>query len=126
MLSTDEPLFIADLDDDDGDAGLHQCLAATGEDPAVQGSRELDWDAASAELDDRELEILGATAAGYQGAEVAAALNVGEPRITQIKREIGGRPRYGLGHDAMADCVREPQWQGGMRAYREKRACRYT
>ena len=126
MLSMDEPLFIADLDDDEGDTGLHQCLAATGEDPAFQGSRELDWDAAAAELDDRELVILGATAAGFQGAEVAAAFNVSAPRITQIKRGIGGKLRYGLGNDAMADCVREPRWQGGLRAHREKRACRYT
>ena len=125
MLSMDEPLDVGDEDDDD-EFNLHQCLASTGEDPSVAGSRELDWDAAADTLDDRERTILGATASGFQGKELAAECKVSAPRITQLKREIGEKLRYAFGCDALAACVCEPVWQAGLRAGRERRACRYA
>lgn len=125
MLSMDEPLDVFDADDED-EFNLHQSLASTGEDPAQAGARELDWDGATGALDDRELRILGATATGLQGTELARACNVSPPRITQLKRAIGDKIRYVLGNDALAACVCEPVWQAGLRAARERRACRYA
>ncbi len=125
MLSMDEPLDVSDEDDDD-EFNLHQCLASTGEDPSVAGGRQLDWDAAADTLDDRERKILDATASGFQGKELAAECKVSAPRITQLKREIGEKLRYAFGGDALAACVCEPVWQAGLRAGREKRACRYA
>ena len=126
LVSMDEPVYIADLDGDDDEVDLHSCLAATGEDPALQGSRELDWDQAFAALGHTEQQILFATAMGMPGIELGAYYGVTPARVCQRKREIGGKVRESLGDTVLSDCVRETTWQGGLRAYREKRACRYT
>lgn len=125
LVSMDEPVFIEN-DDDDDEPTLHMCLASTGEDPASQGSRELDWDQAFDTLGNSDRQILFATAMGRQGIELGVCYGVTPARITQRKREIGARLRSSLGGNVLADCVRESQWEGGMRAYREKRACRYS
>ena len=125
LVSMDEPVFIADLDDDD-EADLHQCLASTGEDPAAQGARELDWDAMMTAIGPGDLDLLLGTAAGVPGIDLAVMYNVTPARVTQRKRELGGKLKEALGHTVLADCVRESAWEGHMRAYREKRACRYT
>ncbi len=122
--SLDAPIGNGDEDPDD-EPTLLDSLASSGEDPASASARVIDWDAVAATLENRELEILGATAAGLQGTEIAAAFNVSTPRITQIKRAIGDKLRYELGNDVLTACVCETQWQGGLRAYKEKRACRY-
>ena len=66
VLSMDEPFGYAD-DDENEELNLHACLAATGEDPAAQGSRELDWDSALAGLGQEDADIVLATAAGTPG-----------------------------------------------------------
>lgn len=124
MLSMDAPIAIDDLDDDD-EITLHQCLAATGEDPAAQGSRELDWDAMLTSIGSSDRDLLLGTAAGVPGIEMAFRYNVTPARVTQRKRELGYRMKAELGDTVLADCVRESPWEGHMRAYREKRACRY-
>ncbi len=123
--SLDAPIGNGDEDPDD-EPTLLDSLASSGEDGAAAAARAIDWEAAATALDDRELDVLGATAAGLQGTEIAAAFNVSTPRITQLKRAIGDKLRYTLGNDALAACVCETTWQGGLRAYREKRACRYA
>lgn len=125
LVSMDEPVYIADLDGDDDEPDLHQCLAATGEDPALQGARELDWEAALASIGSSDRDLLLGTAAGVPGTEMAYLYHVTPARVTQRKRELGHRMRSELGDTVLADCVREPPWEGHMRAYREKRACRY-
>ncbi len=91
----------------------------------MASARELDWESATRMLEHRELAILGATAAGFLGTQIAARFKVCTPRITQIKHTIGQKLRYTLGEDALATCVCETAWQGGLRAYRAKKACRY-
>ena len=125
MLSMDAPIAIDDLDDDD-EITLHSCLAATGEDPAAQGSRELDWGAMMTFISPEDRDLLLGTAAGVPGIEMAFMYNVTPARVTQRKRELGHKMRSELGDNVLADCVRESPWEGHMRAYREKRACRYT
>ena len=125
LVSMDEPVFIADLDDDD-EVDLHSCLASTGEDPAAQGSRELDWDAMMTFISTEDRDLLIGTAAGVPGTEMAFMYGVTPARVTQRKRELGHRMRSELGDTVLADCVRESPWEGHMRAYREKRACRYA
>ena len=124
LVSMDEPFGFSD-DDENEELDLHACLAASGEDPAAQGSRELDWDSAFAGLGNTEQQILLETAAGTPGLDLGLRYGVSPARVSQRKREIGGRLREALGDTVLADCVRESQWEGGMRAYREKRACRY-
>jgi hypothetical protein len=125
LESLDAP--VGNADEDDGDEPtLMDFLATRGEDPGTASARELDWDAATGTLGNRELEILCATAAGLPGTQIAMRFNVCTPRITQIKHAIGQKLRYSLGEDALAACVCETAWQGGLRAYREKKACRYT
>jgi hypothetical protein len=124
VVSMDESLGAAD-DDPDEELNLHACLAASGEDPAAQGSRELDWDSALAGLEHTDLDIIMVTAAGGQGKALGLRYGVTPARVSQRKRELGGRLRLALGASVLTDCVRESAWEGGMRAYREKRACRY-
>lgn len=125
LLSMDEPLDIYDADDDD-EFTLHQCLASTGEDPAVAGARELDWDGTVAGLADGDRELLLETAAGTPGIDLALRLHVTPARVTQRKRRLGETLKSAMGTEVLSDCVREPIWEGYMRAYREKRACRYS
>ena len=125
LESLDAP--IGNADEDDGDEPtLMDFLATRGEDPGMASAREIDWNSATDTLENRELEVLGATAAGLLGTQIAERFNVCTPRITQIKHVIGEKLRYTLGHDALATCVCETAWQCGVRAYREKKACRYV
>jgi len=124
LESLDAP--IGNSDDDSDEFTLLDCLSTAGEDPGTASARELDWNQATEVLENRELEILGATAAGLQGKEISERLSVSTPRIVQIKRNIGQKLRYALGQDALAACVCETAWQGGIRAYQEKKACRYN
>ncbi len=125
VMSMDEPFGD---EDDEGveEFNLHMCLAASGEDPASQGSRELDWDKALAGLEHTDLDIVLATAMGTPGLDLGLRYGVSPARVSQRKREIGCRLRESLGDTVLADCIRESAWEGGMRAYREKRACRYA
>lgn len=123
LESLDVPIGNADEDGDE--PTLMDFLATRGEDPGMASAREIDWNSATDTLENRELEVLGATAAGLLGTQIAVRFNVCTPRITQIKHVIGDKLRYTLGHDALATCVSETAWQGGLRAYREKKACRY-
>jgi DNA-binding CsgD family transcriptional regulator len=123
LESLDAPL--GNGDDADDEFTLLDCLATAGEDPASASARELDWNQATEALENRELEILGITAAGFQGTEIAKKFAISTPRITQIKRNIGQKLRYALGADVLATCVCETAWQGGIRAYQEKKACRH-
>jgi len=125
LVSMDAPVFIADTDEDDDEVDLHSCLASTGEDPATQGLRDLDWEQAFAALGKSDQHILFATATGVPGIELGVTYGVTPARICQRKHEIGMKVRESLGHSVLVDCVREPAWESGMRAYKEKRACRY-
>lgn len=125
LLSIDAPLDVCDEEDDD-EFNLHQCLASTGEDPAAVGAREMDWDEAFAAFDSGDRELLLATAAGTPGIDLALLYNVTPARVTQRKRGLGEKVKSILGDTVLNDCLREPQWEGYMRAYREKRACRYA
>lgn len=125
MLSMDEGLGVAD-DDPDDEVTLHSCLAATGEDPAAQGARKLDWDALAAVISPEDRALLLGTAAGVPCIEMAVMYGVTPARVTQRKRELGHRMKSELGDTVLADSVRESPWEGHMRAYREKRACRYN
>lgn len=125
LLSMDEPLDVYDADDDD-EFNLHQCLAATGEDPAVAGARELDWDGAVAGLADGDRELLMETAAGTPGIDLAFRYHVTPARVTQRKRGLGDKLKSMLGEEVLAECVREPKWEGYLRAGRERRVCRYS
>ncbi len=124
VMSMDEP--IGDDDDDGDEVNMHNCLAASSEDPAAQGSRELDWDTALEGLEHTDLDIVLATAMGTPGLDLGLRYGVTPARVSQRKREIGVRLRESLGSSVLADCVRETTWEGGMRAYRERRACRYA
>lgn len=124
LESLDAPIGNGD-DDSDEEPTLMDFLATRGEDPGIASAREIDWSSATDTLENRELEILGATAAGRLGTEIAARFRVCTPRITQIKHAIGEKLRYTLGDDVLSTCVCETEWQGGLRAYREKNACRY-
>jgi hypothetical protein len=125
LVSMDAPLDVFDENDDD-EITLHSCLAASGEDPAAQGSRELDWDAMLSSIGASDRDLLLGTAAGVPGLEMAFRYNVTPARVTQRKRELGYRMKAELGDTVLEDCVRESPWEGHMRAYREKRACRYA
>ena len=86
----------------------------------------MDWEAMLAFISPGDRDLLLGTAAGMPGTEMAFLYNVTPARVTQRKRELGHRMKSELGDSVLADCVRESPWEGHMRAYREKRACRYA
>ncbi|MEI7900627.1 MAG: hypothetical protein WCK89_10250, partial [bacterium] len=75
LRSMDESLG-PDDDYPDHEITLHDCLQSSGEDPASQGSRELDWDLAFETLNSTDREILCATAFGIPGTELGLSFNV--------------------------------------------------
>jgi hypothetical protein len=125
LVSMDEPLDVFNENDDE-EFNLHQCLASTGEDPAQASARELDWDATVAAFDVGEKSLLLETAAGTPGIDLAFRYHVTPARVTQRKRSLGETLKSAMGPDVLAECAREPVWEGYMRAYREKRACKYA
>jgi hypothetical protein len=123
MLSMDEPFGMDD--DSDEELTLHTCLASSFEDPQTAGAREIDWELAMDTLGDRERMVVMATARGTQGFDIARELGVSQPRIVQMKRQVGCKIREALGADVLADVMREPGWKAGMRAAAERREGRY-
>lgn len=123
VVSMDEPH--ASPEEPDTEMTLHDALADRRQGPDQAAGRELDWSAAHATLNDRERNVLQATAVGVQGAILAAELDVSRPRIVQIKREIGDRIKDAWQTDDPVRLVADdPAWCRHVAVARERRACR--
>jgi len=112
--------------DDEGDGlTLHDVLAKHEEDPAQKAARQIDWSEIMAELDDRKLAILRATAEGSKLEDLAKRFGISKPRISQLKTELGRQVKARWGDDALADAMCTPTWHACLNATKEQARCRH-
>ena len=112
--------------DGEGDGlTLHDVLAKHEEDPAQQAARQIDWSELMADLDDRKLAILRATAEGSKLEELAKRFGISKPRISQLKTELGRQVKARWGDDALADAMCTPVWYACLNATKEQARCRH-
>lgn len=112
--------------DDEGDQySMHDVLGNIEEDPSQQAARVLDWEALMADLDDRKVAILRATAEGGKLDALARKFHVSAPRITQLKHELAKQIKLRWGDSALADAVHAPAWAASINAGREQSRCRH-
>lgn len=104
---------------------LHDVLAAQTEDPSQMAARELDWSDLLQRLSDREIQLLTLTAEGGRLKKLARKFGVSEPRVCQLRRELGQRVQEMWGATALQDATSEPAWkERDIRTVRERTACR--
>jgi hypothetical protein len=110
--------------EDDDNATLGDILADRRDDPATIAARKLDWNGFMYALPEPQRMVVRETANGTQAKDLADALHVSRPRITQLKREIGIRLRDYMGDDILAESVREIPWRRDLRSAMENAASR--
>ena len=104
---------------------LHDLLAAQTEDPAQAAGREIDWAELLHRLSDREIQLLTLTAEGGRLNKLARKFGVSEPRVCQLRRELGQRVQEMWGAAALQNATSEPAWkERDIRAARGRTACR--
>ena len=123
LASMDEHL---PCDDEDAGATLHDVLSNDTEDPSQIAGRELDWESLLADLDDRELAIVEATANGDKLDRLASRFHISAPRITQIKQAIGKQVKARWGSTVLADIARSPRWSSSLMATWQRELCRHA
>jgi hypothetical protein len=111
--------------EDDDNATLGDVIADRRDDPATIAARKLDWDAFMYQLSEGQRMVVRETAIGTQAKDLAEALHVSRPRITQLKREVGIRLRGFMGEDILAESLREIPWRRELRSQMESAAARH-
>jgi len=126
LASMDAPCTAAHDDPDASESTLHDSLAAAFEDGATVAARRIDWEAVMRRLDDRRRTVLVATAEGRATNEIARSCRVSAPRVCQVRESIGSYIHDAWGTNGIADSIRDPAWQAGLRAASERREARYA
>jgi hypothetical protein len=129
-VQLDENVTIASMDEPvagehEDEMTLHDMLAGPVEDVAQQAARELDWAALMENLSERDLAILRTTINGERLHVLAQQFGVSQPRLTQLKREIGRQIQLRWGPTVLEDIARHPAWCAAIHAKHERQACRY-
>ena len=106
------------------DLTFHDMLASGGESADITAGRQLDWDEALDQMDDRMRGVVEGTAAGTGTGEMAARYEVSAPRICQVREEAGERIREAWGGNPVVDATQEARWNRHVRAYAQRHACR--
>jgi DNA-directed RNA polymerase specialized sigma24 family protein len=115
-----------DLGTDDADGlTLGDVLADHRDDPATLAARKLDWTAFMRRLPIQHRTVVTGTAIGTPSKDLAEALRVSPPRVTQIRREAGIRLRDSMGTDILAESTREIPWRRDLRCAMESAASRH-
>ena len=123
VRSMDESLGV-DPDDPGHDLTLHDLLASTGESADITAPRNLDWDMALEQMDDRMRGVVEGTAVGTGTNDMAALYQVSPSRICQVREEAGERIQEAWGGDPITDNATDTRWQRHVRCAAERRACR--
>ncbi len=112
IMSLDMPM---DIQDDDSQT-LGESLACRSDDPSMMAGRDIDWNELEARLDARKRGVIAALNAGHGTDTIAKTLKVSAPRVTQIKREIGGVIIEQWGSNSVEQLSDEPLWKSSLRA----------
>ena len=102
---------------EDGDElTLGESLACRSDDPSMMAGRDIDWNELESVLDARKRGVIAALNEGHGTDTIAKALKVSSPRVTQIKREIGGVIIEQWGSNSVEQLSDEPLWKSSLRA----------
>jgi len=116
VVSLEQSLDMPVDTQDNDDLTLGESLASKSDDPATMAGRDVDWNELEDVLDDRKRMVIQALHAGHGTGQIAKALKVSAPRVTQIKREIADVILERWGDDVLQDVEAEPMWHASLRA----------
>jgi hypothetical protein len=122
MHSLDEPA--AGEEGSEEALTLGDMLAGRADDPAVEASRRLDWEALMAELDRVTRTILHALADGQELTLLVPGLGWSRSALQTHKQRLAQLIRECLGQDILRQVQELPSWHNGVHVSREKQACR--
>ena len=108
----DEPIVLGEL------------LASDHEDPAMEATRNIDWQLFLVTHDYRYGVIIKGMAEGRTLKDTSRDAGAGYSRLYQIKQRMAEAVREYLGDDAIADSAQTPRWKASIAVDRERTACR--
>ena len=123
MHSLDEPA--AGEEGSEEALTLGDMLAGRADDPAVEASRRLDWEALVAKLDRLTCAILQAFVEGRELTLLVPVLGRSRSTLQTHKQRLARLMRECLGEDILRQVQELPGWHDGVHAGRERAACRW-
>lgn len=119
----------SDFGSEDDEQCLKDLIVDPGDDPCIQTSKRLDWDAFLNEASDQDRDLLLGTAAEVPVKAIAWSLKMSPPAVVFRKRLMGKRLAAAWNTDpqsVIADSISAPAWKKHVRASAEGRASRFT
>ena len=102
---------------------LGDLLASRADDPAMAGSRNVDWEAFLGDSDERYRAIVKAIAEGLKPGEVAAAVGLSYTQLQWVRLNLAADLLEHMGEQILDESVQAPVWRGDLRVKSERVAC---
>jgi hypothetical protein len=104
---------------------LADILASDAEDPSIAAARKLDWEAFLESSDERQRVIICTLAEGGQLQEAAREYGASPSCFSSVKYGLAKQAEAFWGPGVLAQVMQESGWRDGIRAGRERQACRW-
>jgi len=121
--SLDEPLSAAESGDEAPTLG--ETLACRHDDPGVEASRRVDWDALEGKLDSVAKAILAAMVAGHDLTSLVSHLGKSRSTVQNHKNRLALAIKEALGSDIVALVQERVSWRANLDTGRERQSCRW-
>ena len=121
IQSFDEPV----ISEGDDSLTLADLLASDSEDPSIAAARRLDWGGFLDDADERQHAVIRTLAEGGQLQESAREYGGSPSCFSAVKLRLAKQAEAFWGPDVLAEVMQEPGWKDGIRAGRERQACRW-
>ena len=121
VQSFDEPVIC----EGDDSFTLADLLASDAEDPSIAAARRLDWGLFLEDADERQHSVIRTLAEGGQLRESAREYGASPSCFSSVKQGLAKQVEEFWGPSAIAEAMQEPGWKDGIRAGRERQACRW-
>jgi hypothetical protein len=121
VMSLDEEVDFDPMSDEP--ITLHELLATEGEDPAMAGGRNVDWELFIASHDHRYGVIVKGMIEGRTARSMADDNGRGFSRIFPLMNKLADDLREFMGEQAIRDSAKIPGWRGNLVVDRERAAC---
>jgi len=122
VQSLDQP--VSNGEESDEPFTLHDCLAASGDDPATTAARRIDWELVTESLDSIAQAILLALIEGHALKGLVDRFQRSRTSLHNDQKRLGERIRDRLGPDILQEIQTRPAWTNSLKAQRELSACR--
>ncbi|HEY3913337.1 MAG TPA: hypothetical protein VGN61_02525, partial [Verrucomicrobiae bacterium] len=103
---------------------FHDVLSTDQEDPSMAVARKMDWDSFCAGLSKREITLINFLSQGQTFRDVAVVSGVCDSTIQTTKHKLASAILEFMGPDIITQVQKQPGWNDGIHAIREKMACR--